>query len=91
MKYYISPPPMNPLSRLLTSLVAVLSLVGFVFFGLIVAGIVLAALFVFGLVFWLRVRWFGRNPSSNATPQGAAASDGQVIEAEYTVINQRHE
>ncbi len=91
MKYYISPPPMNPISRLLASLVAALSLLGFFFFGLIVVGILLAALLVFGLVFWVRAWWLGRNPVANMVPPGPAQSQGQVIEAEYTVVNQRRE
>ena len=36
MPYYITPPPMNPLSRLLAAIVAVLALVGAFFFGVFV-------------------------------------------------------
>ena len=45
MQYYIAPPPMNPLTRLLAGLVAVLALVGAFFFGLFVLAPPLISLF----------------------------------------------
>jgi hypothetical protein len=92
MKYYISPPAMNPLSRLLAALVATLSLIGFFFFGLVVAGILLGGLLAFGVVFWVRSLWLGRKPlASPASPGPPEGQRGEVIEAEYTVVRRRHE
>ena len=91
MKYYISPPPMNPVSRLLTSLVAALSLIGFFFFGLIVVAILLAVLLGFGLLLWIRSWWLGRKLTANSAPLGTTGQQGQVIDAEYTVVYRRRE
>lgn len=87
MKYYISPAPMNPVSRLLTTLVAALSLIGFFIFGLVVVGIVLALLLAFGAVVWLRSKWLGR--ASAASPAHQRPDD--AIDAEYTVVHRRRE
>jgi hypothetical protein len=91
MKYYISQSPMNPVSRLLTALVAALALVGFFFFGLIVVAMLLVVLLGFGLVFRVRAWWLGRKSAANSATQGPAGQQGQVIDAEYTVVYRRHE
>ncbi len=91
MKYYISQSPMNPVSRFLTTLVAALALVGFFFFGLIVVAILLAVLIGFGLVFRVRAWWLARKPAANIATQGPTGQQGQVIDAEYTVVYRRHE
>jgi len=91
MKYYISPPAMNPLSRLLATLVATLSLIGFFFFGLVVAGILLAGLLAFGVLFWVRSLWLGRKPLASPASPVPEGQRGEVIEAEYTVVRRRHE
>jgi len=91
MKYYISPPVISPLSRLLATLAAVLSLIGFFFFGLVVIGILLVGLLAFGLIFWVRSLWQGRKPLASAAPSGPEGQRGEVIEAEYTVVHRRHE
>ncbi|MSQ97825.1 MAG: hypothetical protein EXR85_00780 [Xanthomonadales bacterium] len=91
MKYYISPPAMNPLSRLLTALVAALSLIGFFFFGLVVASILLTVLLAFGLLFWVRSLWLGRKLAVNRAPLGPAGQQGEVIDAEYTLVHRRRE
>jgi hypothetical protein len=91
MKYYISPPAMNPLSRLLATLAAVLSLIGFFFFGLVVVGILLVGLLAFGVIFWVRSLWLGRKPLASPPSAGPEGQRGEVIEAEYTVVHRRHE
>ena len=99
MPYYISPPPQNPVMRILTAIIAVILLAGAFTLGLaallVVAGVGLVA----GIVIWLRVLWIKRkleksgvDLSMNNTQQ---PSSGNVIDAEYTVIsdseNQRSE
>jgi uncharacterized protein (DUF58 family) len=91
MKYYISPPAMNSLSRLLTTLVAAGTLIGFFFFGLVVAGILLAVLLAFGMFFWVRSLWLGRKLPANPASRRPEAQRGEVIEAEYTVVHRRDE
>lgn len=101
MPYYIAPPPMNPLSRLLAGVLGVLALVGAFFFGLfvlaLVAGIGLFVWLAFTLrVWWLRKRMGVTRHESAADvrqdrPGGQSASEGEIIDAEYTVVSRRDE
>lgn len=96
MPYYISPPPQNPLLRLVTAIIAVFALAGAFMIGiaafLVIAGVGLVA----GLVIWLRVAWIKRKLGKNGVNlEGTRVSDrargtssGQVIDAEYTVISE---
>ena len=89
MQYYISPPPMNPLSRALAGIMAVLALIAAFFFGLIVLALAIGI----GLLFWLGIRlrlwWLRRHiPPIDTTPKGKSKK-GQVIDAEYTVVSRR--
>ena len=89
MDYFSSPPPMNPFSRALAVVTAVLALAAAFFFGLIVLALVVG----FGLLFWLVIRmrmWWilRRMPSMEARPE-TSQNQGEVIEAEYTVISRR--
>ena len=91
MPYYISQTPMNPLSRVLAALVAALALLGAFFFGLVVL-----ALFVgVGLVFWLglrlRIWWFRRHLPRNEVTPDHNPEQGEVIDAEYTVVSKRRD
>ncbi len=99
MPNYITPPPMNTLSRLVAALLAVLALVGAFFFGIFV--LVLAA--GLGLAAWLyltlRLWWFRRKGGAPGTEQEGfetmfrkagqppGKESGKVIDAEYTVVS----
>jgi hypothetical protein len=85
MQYYISPPPMNPLSRLLAGILAVLALAGAFFFGVFVLVLAVSVGFLGWLVLWIRMRWVRRkaSPSDNR--------NGEVIDAEYTVVSRQDE
>lgn len=99
MPYYITPPPMNPLSRLLAGIVAVLTLVGAFFFGIFVFAIAIAV----GLIAWIaisvRVWWLrrkmeaagqvpGSRPGFQAdSQQGKPDNQRDVIDAEYEVVS----
>jgi hypothetical protein len=101
MPYYISPPPMNPLSRLLAGVLGVLVLVGAFFFGLfvlaLVAGVGLIAWLAFSLrVWWLRKKMGGIRPGPAAgggqdQTEGRGDANGKIIDAEYTVVSRRDE
>ena len=80
---------MNPFSRALAVVTAVLALAAVVFFGMLVLALAIG----FGLLFWLgfrmRMWWVWRHtPSKEARPE-TRQNQGEVIEAEYTVISRR--
>ena len=80
---------MNPFSRALAVVTAVLALAAAFFFGLIVLALAVG----FGLLFWLGIRmrmwWIRRHmPPIEAKPEARHKQD-EVIEAEYTVISRR--
>ncbi|MFC1740839.1 hypothetical protein ACFL0N_05120 [Pseudomonadota bacterium] len=80
---------MNPLTRFLAGILAVLALVGAFFFGIFVLIFALG----FGLVAWLALSlrmWWLRRKSPSAAPPGKDHS-GDVIDAEYTVVSRRDE
>lgn len=100
MDFYLAPPPMSPLSRLLTGLLAVLVLVGAFFFGLVVLALAIGAGLVAWLaltlrMWWLRRRWpaqgSGSGQAGPGSSGGAAPREGEVIEADYEVISRRED
>jgi uncharacterized protein (DUF58 family) len=89
MKYYITPPPMNPVSRLVTAVIAVLVLTAAFFFGLVVLAVLVMAFSVFALIIYLRSRWYGRSARVAEVDREATRSSGSVIDAEYTVVSRQ--
>lgn len=102
MPYYISPPPLNPLSRILAGILGVLALVGAFFFGIFV----LAFAAGLGLIAWLffSIRlWWMRKKGTTSGGGGAASGPAQrqgpgpgetsrdIIDVEYTVVSRRDE
>lgn len=91
MKYYISQAPANPLVRIVAAIIATISLMAAFFFGLVILAVIAVAIALFSLVFWLRLRWLGRQiPQPQVQPQTRAGSQ-DYIEAEYTVISERRD
>ena len=89
MRYYISPPPVSPLARVIASVFAVLAVIGAAVLGLFM----LAALIGFGLLAWLVLtirRWWVRRRRPQAQAQRHQGNP-EVIEAEYTVISRRRD
>ena len=89
---------MNPVSRILTGLLAVLVLVAAFFFGMIVLGLAVALGLVAWIVLSLRIGWmsrqWGRRGDDGGTrdayrqaPENARSRD--VIDADYEVISRR--
>lgn len=89
MRYYISPPPANPLARLLAGVLAVLALAGAFFFGVVVLAFAVGLGLVAWLFLWIRMWWLRRNLPVE-TP-GPEERSGDVIDAEYTVVSRRDE
>jgi hypothetical protein len=89
MQYYINPPPMNPISRIIASIVAVLMLAGAFFFGLVVVVVLVALFSLFGLVFWLRLKWLQRKSGDVSVIRPGPVCNDEAIDAEYTVVSKR--
>lgn len=100
VRYYLAPPPLNPASRILAGLLAVLALVGAFFFGMIVLALAvglgaLAWLVLTLRVWWLRRQWGNRGPGGGPGPAqgpgGAGERNGEVIDADYEVLSRRED
>ncbi len=100
MPLYISPPPANPIVRLLMALVGVLVLVGSFMLGLAALAVVAVVGLIAGLVLWARIAWIRRQlrrqgfsmPGEAAKQDRSRSGDqSEVIEAEYTVIRRHRE
>lgn len=98
MPYYIAPPPMNPLARLLAALVGVLALVGAFFFGVFIFAIAIALGLIAWLAFTVRMWWLRRKlergEGFSAGPSmrpNVSENNEDVIDAEYEVIEREEE
>lgn len=103
MQNYLGPPPMNPLSRLLAGILAVLALAGALFFGVFILALVVGLGLIAWIVFRVRMWWIGRKLPLGATGGGAAGvhghrtesgsgdQEGEIIDAEYTVVSRQDE
>ena len=100
MPLYLAPPPMNPVSRILAGILAVVALVAAFFFGFFVlilaAGLgVLAWLLLTVRMWWLRRQWARQGPGTRARgagwPDSDSAREGDVIDADYEVVTRRDE
>lgn len=91
MPQYISPPPQNPLSKIITAILTVIALAASFVVGfaalLVVAGIAL----IVGIAIWVRVAWIKRQMRKNGADLKAqvdmSRQSGQVIDGEYTVVS----
>ena len=89
---------MNPVSRILAGILAVVALVAAFFFGFVVlilaVGLgILAWLLLTLRMWWLRRRWARHGPGVQAHSDGWAdrdsAREGELIEADYEVVTRR--
>jgi hypothetical protein len=84
--------PPNPLLQFLYIIVGGVLLVGAVLMGAVILAVVVVAAVVLVLVFWARTWWLGRTSGHVRNPRrdaGRGAAEGQVIEVEYTVVEER--
>lgn len=96
MTYYISPPPQNPLARIIAAIVAVFTLAGAFMLGFAALLIVAIIGLVAGIAIWLRVAWIKRQLQKsgvdlNSMMDAAQKPSGDVIDAEYTVVSVQDE
>ena len=92
MPYYISPPPQNPLTRIIAAIIAVVTLAGALMLGMVALLVVASLGLIAGLALWARVAWVkhrlkksGVNLSAGGPTPGRESGD--VIDAEYTVVS----
>jgi len=91
MPYLLEPPPLNPLTRLLAGILAVLALLGAFVFGLFVIALIVGLGILAWLAFWLRMAWLRRKlaKSGSGPGQEPGRDGGTVIDAEYTVVSRK--
>ena len=95
MPIYISPPPQNPLVKVITAIVAVIMLVGAFMIGMVALLIVAGLGLIAGIAIWIRVAWIKRQLRKSGVDLGGNMNSqpvsGHVIEAEYTVISDQQD
>jgi len=92
MPHYISPPPQNPLTRIIAAVIAVFVLIGSFMIGMVALLVVAAVGAILAIAIWLRVMWIKRRMKKDGVnfdrPVDMSQNTGQVIDAEYTVISE---
>lgn len=92
MPHYISPPPQNPLTRIIAAIIAVFVLIGSFMIGMVALLVVAAVGAILAIAIWLRVMWIKRRMKKEGVnfdrPVDMSQNTGQVIDAEYTVISE---
>ncbi len=98
MPYYISPPPQNPFMRFIAGIIAVLAVAGAFMIGMVALLVVIGVGLLAGIAIWLRVAWIKRKlkkhgftigANQQTTSQQNETHQGQIIDAEYTVVSER--
>jgi hypothetical protein len=93
MPYRLPRPPLNPQSRILAGLLAVLALAGAFFFGLVMLALAVGLGVLAWLVQTLRLWWLRRQGRDKArggsSRAGPDVRHGEVIEADYEVVSRR--
>lgn len=91
---------MNPLSRLLAGLVAVLAVIGAFFFGFFVLILALGVGALAWLILAVRMWWLRRQMAAHSPggarhppggPENTARRQGDVIDADYEVVSRRED
>lgn len=91
MKYYLSPTAPGPLARFLAGVVALLVMVGLLFFGLIALAMLVALITIAVAVSYLRIWWLRQKPGNAFSAKTSVARPASVIETEYKVVSRRQE
>jgi small-conductance mechanosensitive channel len=82
----------NPFLQAVYFVVGGIVLIGALLMGAIVLAFVFALALIVGIVVWIRVWWLRRKILKGAAGGGRAgqrAGSGEIIEVEYTVIDER--
>ncbi|MCP4045516.1 MAG: hypothetical protein GY732_05950 [Gammaproteobacteria bacterium] len=93
MTQYISPPPQNPLTKIIAAVIAAFVLIGAFMIGIAALVVVACVGLVVGIAIWLRVAWIKRRLRKSGVvfdaPVDMSREPGQVIDAEYTVVSDK--
>jgi hypothetical protein len=92
MPNYISPPPQNPLTRIIAAIIAVFALIGSFMIGMAALLVIACVVVVGGIAIWLRVAWIKRRFRKSGLDPGDSVDisrePGHVIDGEYTVVSE---
>lgn len=92
-RYFTVGTSTNPVMQVLYLLVGGVLLIGAVLIGSVILAVVLGFALIFGIVIWLRIWWLRRKMQksgrSGAGKRPNETSSGNVIEVEYTVVDER--
>ena len=78
----------NPLVQVVGLFAGALVAVGAILLGTVLLALVLGLAVIAGLVLFVRVRWL-RFRRGRAAAGGARRPDGEIVEVEYTVVEER--
>jgi hypothetical protein len=87
MPIYISQTTSNPLSRVFGVILALLTMVGAFFFGLVILVVVSGLGLLLYLGMRVRMWWVMKNRPPAESTTARTPDQGEVIDAEYTVIS----
>lgn len=84
-------PPTNPILQVLYFVVGGIVLIGAILMSAFVLAIALGVAIIIGIVVYVRVWWLRRKfrAAAGKMADSSAASDGDVLEVEYTVVEER--
>lgn len=81
--------PGNPLLQALSLLVFGLFLIGAIVMGAVILALVLGLAAIGAIAFYARLWWLRRRVGVSAPGRGPEPATGRLIDAEYTVVEQR--
>jgi hypothetical protein len=89
-RYFTVGTSTNPVMQVLYLLVGGILLIGALLIGSVILAVVLGFALIFGVAIWLRIWWFRRKLGKTPGRRGHRRdADGEVIEVEYTVVDER--
>lgn len=88
-RYFAVGTSTNPVMQALYLLVGGVLLIGALIMGAVILAVVVGLALIFGIVVWLRIWWLRRKLGKAARRQGKSGTSGEVIEVEYTVVDER--
>ena len=79
----------NPILQVAGLVVGAVVTVGAILVGAVLISLILGLAVIAGLVLFVRVWWLRRRAERSARPYGKRAAEGEIVEVEYTVVQER--